>query len=610
MTAGVRRPLARMRADVSAPTRGTLRRLLASACAVAIGAACSSLPEARIDLPQGRSFIAMVPDSVDDVGIAPSITVDPNGIPYISSFGFTASLSPDEIPVARPIGSPYLDTEDGEPAGAVLLTSLAPETQVWNRGAVAQPRETPTGVTVPFGPAAEPSLASLTPSNAHGTDVAIAGGDIHVVWAADTGLWYGVGPNFDVERVEEGADVGAPSIAVGDDGSPMIAYTVAAAEPEVRVAERIGERWRTTVVATLQECGRDCPPDAHIGIVGSEPVVAVADPSSRELIAARREGSAWSTEVIASGVTGGASLTTADETATAAYYTPAGVAIATGGSGGWSVDEVAPVAERPEPSPEPSPSPTTGVSPSPAEGESPAPAPEEPIETDPDTDVAMDGEGRVWVAWEDAEGVHLASGAEDGSFEEEGLGRTEGGVTPSVAVTEDGSAVYLAWFDPGSADLFVGISAELDGIVLAAPSPTPPPPTGGDEGCGDDGEIVLDIAAEGTAFDPTCLVAPVGEPFTIDFENRDPVTQTGPHNIAIGEDQTSVATDPIFKGDLVDGPDQVPYDVSAIDEAGTYAFRCDVHPQMTGTLAVIEAGGGQGGGDQGGGGNGGGGGSG
>mgnify|MGYP006191772763 CR=1 FL=1 len=45
------------------------------------------------------------------------------------------------------------------------------------RGAVAQPRESPAGVPVPFDPAAEPSLATITPARAKGTDIAISGAD-------------------------------------------------------------------------------------------------------------------------------------------------------------------------------------------------------------------------------------------------------------------------------------------------------------------------------------------------------------------------------------------------------------------------------------------------
>ena len=102
--------------------------------------------------------------------------------------------------------------------------------------------------------------------------------------------------------------------------------------------------------------------------------------------------------------------------------------------------------------------------------------------------------------------------------------------------------------------------------------------------------VINQVAAEGTAFEPTCLVAPAGEPFPIEFDNRDPVAVTGPHNIAIAVDEEAVASDPIFKGELVNGPETVSYDVPAIQDEGSYFFQCDVHPTMTGTLAVVAAG--------------------
>jgi hypothetical protein len=594
-----------MRADVSR-TPGSLRRPLASLCVLSIlGAACNTIPAAEVDLTEGRGFLAMVPDSVDDVGLHPSVTVDENGVPYVIYFGFPDVLAPGEIPVSRPIGAPYLTTEGGDPAGAVLLASRTPDTQVWNRGAVAQPRETPAAVSVPFGPAALPGLRSLTPSNAAGADVAVAGTDIHATWAADTGLWYGVGPDFELQPVHEGVGVGAPSIAVGDDGAPMIAYTVAAARPQVRMAELVGERWTSTVVATLSQCPRECPPATQLAIVGGEPLVTVADPSTGEVIAARRSGEAWSTEVVATDAAGGASLGAAGDTAAVAYYTEGGVAVATGGpDGGWTTEEVAPVTPSPEPPP----------SPSPADGASPSPAAEEPIPTEPTTGVGVDGEGRLWVSWEDASGVHLASSGEDGGFPEQDIGgAAEGGVTPSLAITEDGSSAYLAWFDPVTGDLFVGISAELSDVLLAAPSPTPPLAGGGAPpgGCEPDG-TTLEITAQGLTFDKNCLAAPAEQPFDIVFNNQDPDL----HNVAIYTDRT--AEEALFQGETFNGPEERTYPVDP-QPAGDYYFQCDVHPTtMNGSFIVAQAGGGEGqggggggqggNGGQGGGGNGGGGG--
>ena len=572
--------LARIRPVVSRPivvtraaalrhpaTRGRL--IAAVACLVVLTAACSSVPTPAVKVPEGRQFIPMVPDSVDDVGLAPSVAVDGEGLPNISYFGFAAQLEEGDIPVARPVGSPFLQTEEGEDAGAVLLANLTPE-QIWNRGAVAQPRESPGGVPVPFGPAAEPSLASLTPSGAKGTDIAISGTDIHTTWTADTGVWYGLGPSFEIEAVEKTSEAGAPSIVVNGSGTPIVAYTVAGARPEVRVAERVGERWQVTPVTTLSGCGEGCPPATHVALLGDELLVLVADPLSGELIAAQRQGDTWATEVVATDVTGGASLATAGDTATISFYTGSGLEVMTGRFGSWSqVGSLGSGAEAGD----------TGEGSTPSSG------------------VAVDDAGTVWVSWEDGEGIHLASGADGEELEEIELPDTTGGVTPTVAITGDGSFVYLAWYDTVNADLRLGTYAEVPDLLIAAPSPPPqlaaPPPGGGD--CGQDGEIVLDIVALNTAFDPACLVGPAGEPFTVTFENQDAGI---PHNFEIL---------PEPGGELLAGTEVKPgvytdeLDVSALDE-GSYYFQCVVHPEpMNGTLAVI-AGGGGGGGNGGGGG--------
>ena len=92
----------------------------------------------------------------------------------------------------------------------------------------------------------------------------------------------------------------------------------------------------------------------------------------------------------------------------------------------------------------------------------------------------------------------------------------------------------------------------------------------------------LHISALGIAFDAGVLEAPAGEPFAFAFENQEGV----PHNVAIYADES--ATEPLFVGEIFSGPDSRTYQVPAL-EAGTYFFRCDVHPvTMIGTLVVTE----------------------
>lgn len=112
-----------------------------------------------------------------------------------------------------------------------------------------------------------------------------------------------------------------------------------------------------------------------------------------------------------------------------------------------------------------------------------------------------------------------------------------------------------------------------------------------------DGEgpgVVIALSAEDIAFDQTSFRVPAGEPFAIDFDNRDAGIQ---HNVQIFDNPDFAGT-PLFPGDLIIGPDMVTYDVGPL-EPGTYYFNCVVHPaQMQGTIEAREGppGGGGGGG--------------
>jgi len=118
-----------------------------------------------------------------------------------------------------------------------------------------------------------------------------------------------------------------------------------------------------------------------------------------------------------------------------------------------------------------------------------------------------------------------------------------------------------------------------------APSATPPPsaaPSGSASASPGASEAAggVSISAVNIAFEQASVTAPAGKAFQISFDNKDAGT---PHNVAIHKDNASGAE--VFKGEIITGPATTTYDVPALD-AGTYAFVCSVHPNMTGTLTV------------------------
>jgi plastocyanin len=97
------------------------------------------------------------------------------------------------------------------------------------------------------------------------------------------------------------------------------------------------------------------------------------------------------------------------------------------------------------------------------------------------------------------------------------------------------------------------------------------------------GGSVVEVTARGLKFDTSELTAPASQAFTLIFHNDDPGT---PHNVAIFTD--SSASTALFTGKVFSGKAIMDYQVHGLP-AGSYFFRCDVHPQMNGTL-VAEAG--------------------
>src|SRR5512135_2254810 len=124
------------------------------------------------------------------------------------------------------------------------------------------------------------------------------------------------------------------------------------------------------------------------------------------------------------------------------------------------------------------------------------------------------------------------------------------------------------------------VTATAGWTYAPAPSVTPPPSVApsGSAGSPAPSEAAggVQISALNVAFEQASVTAPAGKAFQIVFDNKDAGT---PHNVAIHKDSATGAE--VFKGDIVTGPATKTYDVPALD-AGTYAFVCSVHPNMTG----------------------------
>lgn len=86
------------------------------------------------------------------------------------------------------------------------------------------------------------------------------------------------------------------------------------------------------------------------------------------------------------------------------------------------------------------------------------------------------------------------------------------------------------------------------------------------------------ISAKDMAFAPSQVVVPAGKAFELTFENTD----AAPHNVAIYTDAS--ASQAVYQGEIFSAGTRV-YAVPAL-AAGTYAFRCDVHPEMKGTIVA------------------------
>jgi hypothetical protein len=532
------------------------------AVAVLVAGACSDLPHTQFEPPEG--FIPFVADSNDDVGLGNDIAVTADGVPYVSYFGFEATLDPGEIAPARPVWAPSIP--------AVQVASVADD-GAWTQGAVAQAEEF-SNVPVPFGPSEVTSLKSLEPDNSNGTTIDVdEAGTRHVAWAANDGIWYASSADSSTaEQIESlgttlntAGPVGRPGIAVAGN-VPWVAWTMnVAGGQEVHVATRQGNAWRDEIVARVDCTSCPDPLPTQIAMVASGPLVVYVDQSAEAVRSLEAVGSNWIPTVVADGVAGlGVSLDVTEDVPRVSFYAGDGsVELAERVGSSWRTTTVGDAGQV-----------------EPGSGN-----------FAPTTGTAVDGEGSVYVAWFDADAgsVALARRA-DAGFEPVETAGTDGGRYPSLAVGPDGQ-VYLAWYAASTEDLLVGVLGRFQNILVAQPSPTPgivPPAAPAD--CGEDGEIVLETSATSqAAFDVPCLVAPAGEQFELTFDNQD---SSQAHNLAT---YTEEGGEELGATELVPGPITQTLPLGPLD-AGDYFFNCQAHPlTMRGALAVIEGGGGGGG---------------
>jgi plastocyanin len=116
-------------------------------------------------------------------------------------------------------------------------------------------------------------------------------------------------------------------------------------------------------------------------------------------------------------------------------------------------------------------------------------------------------------------------------------------------------------------------------VVLGACSGTSFTPSSGPASPGAPAGDAITVAAKDVKFSQTELTAPAGKAFAVVFDNQDSV----PHNVAIYTDSSTSTR--ISVGEIFSGPGERTQQVPALTP-GSYFFRCDVHPDMKGTIVA------------------------
>jgi plastocyanin len=509
-----------------------LRRILPLLGVVTLVAVACGPPDivVRPQEPQEPAWFSVVVDAEADSGAGLSLATDAEGNPHMSYLAFEEEVA-GEAPAPDPL-APTLP--------AVMHAHVVQG--AWTRGPVADEQD--------LDVASETAIA------------VDADGVHHVAWSTPEGVLYSSNPEGEFAEEPEvvvDVEVVGLSIAVDGQGSPMIAFQTGGEVVEgpaslIRLAtgHEGGGPWNVETVA--EASAPEEPPGTAVLLTEIGPMVAFGS-DGETLVALQRggEGAPWVSETVdPDGGVGVSGATDGDGNPHLAYLTAGGDVKHAHAIGAepWEVSDVG--------------SGATGSAAS----------------------IAVDADGVHHVAWQTDDGLAYASNP-DGEFAEEELpASTAEGVRPRVGAGADGTVV-VAFRDEGDTEVQMAVRSE-DEPLLAVPTPedtgggggapTGPPP------CEPEG-TELAIAADNLAFDTDCLAAPVGEAFTIEFDNQEAV----PHNVAIYDSEAAATA--FFQGEIVTGPTTTTYEPDPIEDEGNLFFRCDVHPTMSGTFVVAAAGG-------------------